>query len=354
MQTFPLDSAIALKNTAAFNQDALQLYLDGAAPNFGKIETVTRFPGGYSNQTYCLQTAGQEWVLRMPPAGANIQSAHDMGREYRVLNLLEPHYKKIPKPLLLCDDASIIGQPFYIMERLSGVILRAGNAPKLGISEQEMQSLSTALINNLVALHTLDITTTGLNQLGKPEGYVNRQVAGWTKRYQAAQTDQIESIDQVAKWIAANHPREQTPTLLHNDYKYDNLILDPNNLSNIIGVLDWEMATVGDPLMDLGATLAYWFEAGEESVFKIYNLSWLPGNLSRQQLADHYAQATGRDLSDILFYYVFGLFKNAVIAQQIYHRYQQGNSNDPRFGALLPMIQLLGTTATSAIVKGKI
>jgi aminoglycoside phosphotransferase (APT) family kinase protein len=217
-----------------------------------------------------------------------------------------------------------------------------------------MQSVSTALINNLVALHALDITTTGLNQLGKPEGYVNRQVAGWTKRYQAAQTDQIESIDQVAKWMAENHPREQAPTLLHNDYKYDNLILDPNNLSNIIGVLDWEMATVGDPLMDLGATLAYWFEAGEESVFKIYNLSWLPGNLSRQQLVDHYAQATGRDLSDILFYYVFGLFKNAVIAQQIYHRYQQGNSNDPRFGALLPMIQLLGAKAATAIEKGKI
>lgn len=354
MDALPLDQAIALKADQAFALEALQTYLDAAAPSFGKIETLTKFPGGYSNQTYCLQTAGQEWVLRMPPKGAQIQTAHDMSREYRVLNLLAPHYSKIPKPLLLCEDASILGQPFYIMERLTGVILRAGNAPKLGISEQVMQSLSTALINNLVSLHALDITTTGLNQLGKPEGYVNRQVAGWTKRYQAAQTDNIESINQVANWIAANHPREQAPTLLHNDYKYDNLILDPKNLSNIIGVLDWEMATVGDPLMDLGATLAYWFEAGEESVFKIYNLSWLPGNLSRQQLVDHYAKATGRDLSEILFYYVFGLFKNAVIAQQIYHRFVQGNSNDPRFGALLPMIQLLGAKAATAIEKGKI
>jgi len=240
------------------------------------------------------------------------------------------------------------------MERLSGVILRAGNAPKLGISEQEMQSLSTALIDNLVAIHALDITTTGLSQLGKPEGYVNRQIAGWTKRYQAAQTDSIESIEQVAKWMTENHPRDQAPTLLHNDYKFDNLILDPNNLSYIMGVLDWEMATVGDPLMDLGATLAYWFEADEPKVFRNYNLSWLPGTLSRQQLVEHYAIATGRDLSNILFYYVFGLFKNAVIAQQIYHRFMQGNSHDPRFGALLPMIQLLGATAVKALEKGKI
>jgi aminoglycoside phosphotransferase (APT) family kinase protein len=205
-----------------------------------------------------------------------------------------------------------------------------------------------------VALHALDITTTGLNQLGKPEGYVDRQVAGWTKRFQAAQTDAIDSIDQVAQWIAANHPRAQAPTLLHNDYKFDNLILDPNNLSNIIGVLDWEMATVGDPLMDVGASLAYWFEAGEEEVLKMYNLTWLPGNLSRKEFVDRYAEKTNRDLSNILFYYAFGLFKNAVIAQQIYHRWKAGKSNDDRFGKLLPLIQLLGNKAIKALDRNSI
>lgn len=326
----------------------LNQYLHRHAPEVGEIKNITRFTGGYSNLTYCLQTDNKEYVLRKPPVGANIKSAHDMGREFRALSLLKPHYAKVPAPVVYCESTEVIGSPFYVMEKLSGIILRAGNAPKMYIPAETLKALSASLVDNLVTLHALDIKTTGLDQLGKPEGYVQRQAEGWVKRYYTAETDKIPSIDAIAKWMQQNQPREQEPAFLHNDYKHDNVILNPGNLSEIVGVLDWEMSTVGDPLMDLGATLAYWFEAGEADVFKYYNLTWLPGNFTRKEFIDRYTQKSGRDLSDILFYYVFGLFKNAVIAQQIYHRWKQGCSKDARFGALLPMIQLLGERAAKA------
>ncbi len=344
-----LDNSIPLKEGEYFDIARLNNYLLECVPTIGTITNITRFPGGYSNITYCLQTANKEWVLRMPPAGAQIQSAHDMGREFRVLNFLKSYFSKVPEVLHYCENPDIIGAPFYIMERIKGVVLRAGNAPNMQIDSTLMHQISTALVENLVELHAIDIVKTNLIQLGKPEGYVSRQVIGWVKRYFAAETDSIENMNRIADWLNKNIPRDQAPALLHNDYKYDNVILDPNDLSKIIGVLDWEMATVGDPLMDVGASLAYWFEAGEEAIFKTYNLTWLPGNLSRRELVDLYADKTKRDVSDILFYYVFGLFKNAVIGQQIYQRWKQGNSNDARFGALLPLIKLLSMKAVNAL-----
>lgn len=336
---------------ATLDLTALNSYLKQPGASFGEIIICTRFTGGYSNLTYLLQTSDKEYVLRMPPHGANIKSAHDMRREFRVLQALKPHYTKLPTPLLYCESADIIGEPFYVMEKLDGIILRAHNAPKMNIAPETFRDLSAALIDNLVALHALDLNTTGLLHLGKPDGYVQRQVEGWVKRYYAAETDKISSMDAVANWLQQQQPPAQAPAFLHNDYKYDNVILNPDNLTEIVGVLDWEMATVGDPLMDLGASLAYWFEAGEEAVFKSYNLTWLPGNFSRREVIEHYAFKSGRDLSQISFYYAFGLFKNAVIAQQIYHRWKQGHSSDARFGALLPMIQLLGKKAADAIEK---
>lgn len=330
---------------------ALNQYLQEQGNPIAVVNTITRFTGGYSNLTYLLQTNDTAYVLRMPPHGAQIKSAHDMGREFRVLQLLKPHYNKVPTPILYCQSAEIIGAPFYIMEKLEGVILRAQNAPKMQIPSATFDQLSGALLDNLAALHALDIESTGLTQLGKPEGYVQRQVEGWVKRYYAAETDKIDTMDASAQWLQQHLPPAQAPAFLHNDYKYDNLVLDPDDLTRITGVLDWEMSTVGDPLMDLGASLAYWFEAGEEEVFKNYNLSWLPGNYNRRQVIDRYAAKTGRDLSNISFYYAFGLFKNAVIAQQIYHRWKQGYSNDPRFGALLPMIRLLGKKAADTIER---
>ncbi len=341
-------NTVPLKQEEHIDIDRLNQYLQQYAPQTGMIKEIGRFTGGYSNLTYLLQTENKEYVLRKPPAGAHIKSAHDMGREFRVLSLLKPYYAKVPTPIVYCEATDIVGSPFYVMEKLPGIILRAGNAPKMNIPPETFHKLSEALVDNLVALHSLDIKATGLDQLGKPEGYVERQVEGWIKRYYAAETDKIGSMNAVAEWMQQYQPKQQVPAFLHNDYKYDNLLVNPGDLTEIIGVLDWEMSTVGDPLMDLGATLAYWFEDGEGDMFKLYNLSWLPGNFSRKQIVARYAEKSGRDLSDINFYYIFGLFKNAVIAQQIYHRWKQGLTRDARFGALLPMIQLLAEKADAS------
>ena len=345
-----MEKRVPLSEKEIFDITRLNQLLQSAIPYVKPIQSITRFPGGYSNLTYSIQTENQHFVMRMAPPGANIKSAHDMEREYKVLQLLKSHFSQVPEPILYATDISITGASFYIMEQLDGIILRAYNAPKMNLSVAQFEACAKRLMETLAALHAIDIEKTQLVQLGKPEGYVTRQVEGWIKRYYAAETDNIDAMNQVATWLKLYQPKEQAPTFLHNDFKYDNIVFS-TDLTKVMGVLDWEMATVGDPLMDLGAMLAYWFEADEEPIFKQYNCTWLPGNLTRAELIDYYRNLTKRDLSDINFYYVFGLFKNAVIAQQIYHRYKQGFSSDERFGALLPMIQLLGTKALKASSK---
>jgi aminoglycoside phosphotransferase (APT) family kinase protein len=340
------DSTVPIQPGEGPDPIRLQAYLQAPV---GTILNISRFPGGYSNLTYCLHTAAGDFVLRRPPAGANIQSAHDMGREFRVLTLLKPHYTLVPEPVLYCDDPEVIGAPFFVMRRLDGVILRAHDTPGLNLAPTLLRQIGEALVDNLAALHALEIQATGLVQLGKPEGYVQRQVTGWIKRYADAATDSIPAMEWITNWLPEHLPGPQTPALLHNDYKHDNLVLDPANLTRILGVLDWEMATVGDPLMDLGATLAYWMEAEDNETSRRYNMTWLPGNLTRQEVVARYAAASGRDVSDILFYYVFGLFKNAAIAQQIYVRWKRGLTRDARFGMLLPMIVELAEKAEKAV-----
>ncbi len=342
-----MEKTVSLSDKEVFDITGLNQLLQTVMPNATPIQSITRFPGGYSNLTYNIQTDNQYYVMRMAPPGANIKSAHDMEREYKVLQFLKPHFRQVPQTILYSTDISITGASFYIMEQLNGIILRAYNAPKMNLNPIQFEHCAKKLIDTLVQLHAIDIYATGLIDLGKPEGYVNRQVAGWIKRYYAAETDTIESMNSVAAWLEQYQPKAQAPTLLHNDFKYDNIVFN-KDFTKVIGVLDWEMATVGDPLMDLGAMLAYWFEDNEEPIFKQYNCTWLPGNLKRSEIISMYASLTNRDVSDIHFYYAFGLFKNAVIAQQIYHRYKQGFSTDERFGALLPLIELLGTKALKA------
>jgi aminoglycoside phosphotransferase (APT) family kinase protein len=339
--------------------DALNSYLRVQAPDMGDVLAISQFPGGFSNLTYSLKTALSEYVLRRPPFGATIKGAHDMGREFRVLSLLNGHYDRIPNPIIYCETDDVLGAPFYIMERVPGLILRAHQAPTLNLSPGRMRQLSEALVDNLVAIHALDINQTGLIQLGKPDGYVQRQTEGWIKRYHNAETDTIPAMVRLEDWLLTYYPPEQNPAFLHNDYKYDNVLFVPDEgtgdpAPHIRGVLDWEMATVGDPLMDLGATLAYWSEAGDSPAYRTFNLTWLPGNLTRQEVAARYAERSGRDVSNILFYYVFGLYKNAVIAQQIYARWKQGYSKDERFGKILPVIVELATKAVKTIDSGHI
>ena len=354
MSEINIDHASQIRQGEELNLNFLNDYLKSQLSDFEEITEITQFSGGYSNLTYLIKCDLKEYVLRRPPFGANIKSAHDMGREFKVLSLLKPHYPKVPKPIIFCEDESIIGCQFYVMERVKGVIFRGKDALKLQIPVEKMRQLSENLIDNLADLHLLDIEKTGLINLGKPEGYVPRQVEGWIGRYKKSQTDNIPEMEKTAEWLRTNMPRQQVPAFLHNDYKYDNVLLNPDDLTEILGVLDWEMSTVGDPLMDLGASLAYWCEAGDGDFLKSFNITWLSGNLTRNEVVKRYAKKTGRDVSDILFYYVFGLYKNIVIMQQIYARWKAGLTKDPRFGGLIYGIHELSKMAVRAIEREKI
>lgn len=352
MSDINIDQSTQIRKGEELSREILNKYLNAQIPNFGEITGIEQFAGGFSNLTYLIKTAEKEYVLRRPPFGANIKSAHDMGREYKVLSLLKPHYPKVPQPVIFCEDETVMGCQFYMMERVNGVIFRGKDALKMSIPEDTMRKLSENLIDNLADLHLLDIEKTGLINLGKPEGYVQRQVEGWIGRYEKSQTDDIPAMIEIADWMRTNMPRPQAPAFLHNDYKYDNVLLNPVDLTEILGVLDWEMSTVGDPLMDLGASLAYWCEDGDGQFLKSFNITWLKGNLTRKEVVERYAQKTSRDVSDILFYYVFGLYKNTVIMQQIYARWKAGLTQDSRFGGLIFGIHELSKMAIKAIERG--
>ena len=316
---------------------------------------VEQFPSGYSNLTYLVRAGEREWVLRRPPFGAKIKSAHDMGREYRILSKLISVYPKVPRPFFYCEEESVLGAPFYLMERVKGVILRKEAPPSLDLNAHAMGRLSQEFVDNLAAIHAVDVQAAGLSELGQPQGYVQRQIEGWTKRYWAAKTDEVPSIERAIQWLSVHMPPQQASALIHNDYKYDNLVLDPATLS-IKAVLDWEMATLGDPLLDLGTTLGYWVEANDSEELQSlrFCLTHLPGNLTRAQLVERYAQTSGLDVPNALYYYVYGLLKIAVIIQQIYKRYRTGNSQDARFASLIEGVFALGKVAALAIQKGRI
>ncbi len=346
-----LDKATSIRKGEAFNKASLEAYLKTVIPNFNAITEVQQFPGGFSNLTYLLKTNLGEWVLRRPPFGAKIKSAHDMAREFRVLSKLRGIYGRIPEAIHLCEESSILGSPFYLMERVKGLILRNRPPKNMDLNPSRMRAISEAAIDNLALLHQIDIKTTGLEDLGKAEGYIGRQVSGWIKRYNNAQTDDIAAMDNLAKWMIENEPGDGCVGLIHNDYKYDNLILDIDEPARILAVLDWEMATTGDTRMDLGTTLAYWAEAEDAQMINmgIGNLSWLPGNLNRQEVAERYAKTTDHDIDNILFYFVYGTFKIGVIAQQIYARWKNGITKDPRFGQLIHAVHYLSQLGSTAI-----
>lgn len=353
MNQIQTDSAVEIRNGEELDLLKLETYLVSKIDGFKKINLIKQFPGGFSNLTYLIESEVKDYVLRRAPIGANIKSAHDMGREFKVLSLLQNHYKSVPKVEMFCEDETIIGAQFYLMEKVEGVILRAKNAKKYNLETQKWQHLSEVLIDNLADLHQIDIYQTGLINLGKPEGYVDRQVEGWLARYSKSKTDEIVEMDFVAEWLIKNKPKKQNFAFIHNDYKYDNVVFDIN-LSEIKAVLDWEMATVGDPLMDLGAVLAYWCQGNENDFAKSMNITWIQGNLNRKQVVERYTQKTGIDITDILFYFVFGLYKNATIVQQIYARWKAGFTNDPRFEGLIFGVKELANMASIAILKKSI
>ncbi len=317
---------------------------------------VEQFPHGHSNLTYLVTIGDQEFVLRRAPAGNQVRGAHDMSREYRVLAKLCQVYPPAPRPILFCDNNEVLGTPFYLMERRRGIVLHKSLPTGLTLDAETASALSTALIDNLADLHAVDYEAAGLGDLGKPAGYVERQVTGWTDRYAKAQTDDVPAMARLGPWLAKNMPAGGASALIHNDFKYDNLLLDAQNLTHIVAVLDWEMATVGDPLMDLGTTLGYWVEAGDpEPLIKTSTgPTYLPGSLTRRELIERYGQKTGRNVENPVFYYCFGLFKIAVIIQQIYARFVRGHTKDPRFARLIDIVRILADQADRTLMAGKI
>jgi aminoglycoside phosphotransferase (APT) family kinase protein len=320
---------------------------------------IEQFPGGHSNLTYLVRCGARELVLRRPPFGSQVKSAHDMGREYRVLSRLWEVYPKAPRALASCDDPAVIGAPFYVMERMRGVILRHQKLPPgIELPAETVRRLSQAVVDGLAELHAVDVRAAGLADLGRPQGYVERQVSGWAERWKKARTDEVPDVDRAFAWLADHLPPESgepCAALTHNDYKYDNLVLDPGlSQPRILAVLDWEMTTIGDPLMDLGTSLGYWTDADDDPALRMLpgGPTTVPGNLTRREVVERYAEASGRDVSRILFHYVYGLLKITVIAQQIYYRYKQGLTRDERFASMIDGVRLLGRQAVLSIERG--
>ena len=351
MSAAPIDPTKAVRAGEELDARALAQFL-----GWDEVR-VSQFPSGHSNLTYLVEGGGKQLVLRRPPFGAKTvgKTAHDMGREYRILSRLHAVYPQAPKPVAYTEDASILGAPFYVMERIAGVILRRDPPAEL-LPPATARALGEAFIDNLVTLHQLDYKAAGLGELGKPEGYVERQVRGWAERYRNARTDDIADMEFLERWLIENMPKESGAALIHNDYKYDNLVLDPEDLTRIIGVLDWEMSTVGDPLMDLGTALSYWVHADDPANLQAVRMcaTHLPGSPRRDDLLQRYQTRTGRDIPNIVFYYCFALFKSCGVVQQIYYRYKQGLTHDERFGAMIHAVHALSSTAVRAISTGHI
>ena len=352
-----LDKAKEVRKGEGLNEDGLNSYLKNTFSDKGEdVLSVQQFPSGFSNLTYLITYAGTDYVLRRPPFGANIKSGHDMSREYKILSALEDNYGKAPKPIVFCEDLSVLGAPFYLMERVKGTILRASTPQDQMPTEAQFKALSSNLVDTLVELHQLDYKAIGLGDLGNPEGYVERQIVGWSKRYQKAKTQEHPEMEKTATWLNENIPKQFGNGLVHNDFKYDNLVLTADDQLNVKAVLDWEMTTIGDPLMDLGTSLGYWIHHSDPDILASnqLNLTTQLGNPTRGEVVEMYEKKSGSPVDNIVFYFVFGLFKIAVIVQQIYYRYSLGHTQDPRFKDLDKIVALYGLVAQQAIQKKKI
>jgi len=338
-----LDQPTAVRAGEELPSAVLEPFLLRHFPENAGPLSVEQFPSGHSNLTYLVRLGAREMVLRRPPFGSKVKTAHDMGREYRVLSKLHSAYPEAPKVLLYCDDESILGSPFYLTEPIRGIILRKDPPEGLDFTPEIAQRLSESFIDNLARLHGLDYKAIGLGDLGKPQGYLERQVRGWIDRYRGSQTHDLPEVERISAWLVERMPPMGEATLIHNDYKYDNMVLDPNDITKIIGVLDWEMCTIGDPLSDVGTALAYWVDPQDPEDLQMVRWcpSNYPGSLTRAQLVERYARTTGREVSHMAFYLAFARFKVAVILQQIYYRFHEGLTRDQRFASLPEKIETL-------------
>jgi aminoglycoside phosphotransferase (APT) family kinase protein len=337
-------------DTTAVRQEE-QLDLAALSAHLGGPVEVEQFPGGHSNLTYLVRLDGAEYVLRRPPLGPVAPKAHDMAREFRFLEAVHPVFPLAPRPHRLCEDPSVIGAPFYLMERRRGRIIRREIPGWLSLELR--RPIAAALVDTLVALHAVDASKPPVSGLGRPAGFLERQLSGWSSRWERARTGEAPEMERIIGWLGARIPEPQGAALLHNDYKLDNIMLDEADPARVIAVLDWELAALGDPLIDLGLALCYWPEPGDppERRDSITPVTAAPGWPSRAEVIERYAAASGRDVSRIAYYEIFAFFKLAVVLQQIYHRYHLGQTTDARFAELDRRVRSLIHTASDLISR---
>lgn len=365
--TLEVDRARPVRAGQELDAEALARFLAAQVPEWtpAGLLVVEQFGGGYSNLTYLLRGGdgpdAPELVLRRAPLGAPGGVAHDMEREYRILRGLHPVYGQVPRPLAFCGDPEVPGTPFYLMERVRGVILRGRPDELAALSDAQAQGLSEALVDALAAIHQVDYAAAGLSDLDRGPGYAARQIGGWIRRYHAARTDDVPPLEHAIGWLQerldSRGAADQAPALVHNDFRFDNLVLDPADPSRIRAVLDWEMATVGDPLLDLGTTLGYWVDPDDPEELRrlvLPSVSVHPGSLRRAEVLARYEARTGTPVPDPVLLYVYGLVKVAGIAQQIYARHLAGKAPDPRFALLGHVVRALGTAASNAIDRNSV
>ena len=344
-----------VRSSEQLDWDALDRYVrprlaEQLGDNFDVKATMTveQFPGGHSNLTYLLRFGKYEFAMRRPPFGPVPPKAHDMARECRILQAINPVFPLAPKPFLLCEDTSIIGSTFYIMERRYGVVVRHEEPPQLANQPEQRTRVSIAVVDTLADLHLVDIDAHGLSSLGKPAGFVERQVQGWTQRWHGSKTSEQAEMNALSQWLLERLPPDPTrPTLLHGDYKLDNIMLDEHDAGRLVAVFDWEMSAVGDPLVDLGIFLAYWVHTAPAAQSdSLAAVTTKPGWFTRDEVLARYAERTKLDVSNIKFYEVFAVFKLAVVLQQIFYRYHRGQTDDARFASLDKRVELLAHMAT--------
>ena len=326
----------------------IESYVRSKVPELtGRME-VEQFPGGHSNLTYLLRFGDRELVLRRPPFGPVPPKAHDMARECRVLAAVHPVFPLAPQPFLLCEDPEIAGSVFYVMERRRGIVIRMDEPPQVRDPDVRRR-ISGSMIDTLAKLHAIDIAANGLDSLGKPAGFVARQIRGWTERWHGSKTSELPEMEELAVWLEQRIPSDpQRPSLVHGDYKLDNVMLDSDDPAELRGVFDWEMSAIGDPLVDLGILLCYWVHvAAETREDAVATVTTRPGWFGREEILDRYATATSASLDGISLYEVFAVFKLAVVIQQIYARFVRGQTDDPRFAQLGERVTLLARKASS-------
>ena len=313
---------------------------------------VAQFPGGHSNLTYLVRFGDAEIVVRRPPFGPVPPTAHDMAREFRWLSAMNRVFPLTPRPYLLCEDLAVIGCVFYAMERRRGLVVRAQEPPELA-NPAARRRLSEAMIDTLADLHAIDVTADGLNTLGKPAGFVERQVRGWSDRWHQSKTTALPEMDAVAEWLRAHLPPDPpAPSVVHGDFKLDNVMLDPDDVSRIVAVFDWEMCALGDPLVDLGILLVYWAPTAPPHQQDAPTIvTHLPGYFTHDEIIERYAARSGRDVSGIRFYEIFAAFKIAVVVQQIYYRYVKGQTTDTRFAAFDARVAFLANQAARLALR---